>query len=222
MLRRLLAVALAAACLSTPAWAADPPFAPSLPFLGQGGTIYNECRLSDGTRLFSCNVLFGWTGTAFKPLSADASGYLGVNVFSLPLATGAATSAKQDALLTALGTPLQSGGPVSQAGVAWAASGKTPVTATLSSAGATGSFTPLAGRPFNVEITGTWTGTIRLMCKLPGSAAFVERKETGGTSIYAWTGNTSEVIDADPETGAIYELSADTGFSGSASVRMSH
>jgi len=55
--------------------------------------------------------LTGWLSAIWSKLS----GTLAVSAASLPLPTGAATSAKQDAILAALGSPLQVGGTVNDA-----------------------------------------------------------------------------------------------------------
>ena len=158
MRTRLPAAAfLAAALLAMPA-AADPTIT-SVP-LTASGTTYNEATYNDGTHFFADMLMGGWTGSAWKPLTVDpTTGYLGVNVFSSVLPTGAATAGAQatengslatiaaatgnptdpkstatdstsasetallkgqidrlQAIVTALGSPLQAGGSVAVSG----------------------------------------------------------------------------------------------------------
>ena len=67
----------------------------SFPLRGSDGSTYPECAYSDGSKLYMCHLLYGWTGSAPKAWTMDANGYGGVNVFSSVLPTGAATAAAQ-------------------------------------------------------------------------------------------------------------------------------
>ncbi len=89
---------------------------------------------------------------------------------SLPLPSGAATAARQDALLTALGTPLQAGGTVTSITLA---ATSTPIVGTSSAAQVVGPFVPQLGRAITVALSApTW----------PGGTAQLMRSTDGGTT----------------------------------------
>ena len=67
----------------------------TFPLKGADGSTYQECAYSDGSKLYMCHLLYGWTGSAPKAWTMDANGYGGVNVFSSALPAGGATSAAQ-------------------------------------------------------------------------------------------------------------------------------
>ncbi|MES2421459.1 MAG: hypothetical protein V4595_09185 [Pseudomonadota bacterium] len=93
-----------------------------------------------------------------------------ISAGSLPLPSGAATAARQDALLTALGTPLQAGGAVNAVTLA---ATSTAIAGTSSAAQVVGPFVPQLGRAITVALSAaSW----------PGGTAQLLRSTDGGTT----------------------------------------
>ena len=99
-----------------------------------------------------------------------------------------------------------------------APAGKIPVSGTFVATGQSSSFTPAAGRAFNIEIRGTFVGTVQLERSLDGTnwAPIT----AAGTQIYLWTAPASE-NNQDGETGAQFRLNCTAYTSGTVTYRLS-
>jgi hypothetical protein len=108
-----------------------------------------------------------------------------------------------------------------QAGPSWQKSLTQPLTGSLAATGDTSAtpFYPAAGRPLNLELTGTWTGTVVLKRKLPSESTW-KALTINGTAWGSWTANASEQAWQEGETGAAFELDF-TRSSGTLNYRLS-
>lgn len=89
----------------------------------------------------------------------------------------------------------------------WDSAGVSNVTGTLAATGDTSAtpFQPAAGRPFNLELTGTWAGTAVLKRKLAGESTF-KALTVGGSAWGSYTGNVSEQAWEESEAGAQFMI----------------
>lgn len=108
---------------------------------------------------------------------------------------------------------------ISESGIALAASGVAPVTGTFAATGFSAAFIPLAGRAFNISLSGTFVETIRLVrsfdagvTKLPLTA--------GGFPTFTYTTPCSESFQ-ESEFGVSYYLECTARTSGTATYRIS-
>jgi hypothetical protein len=98
-------------------------------------------------------------------------------------------------------------------------SGREPVTATLNAdEEATGPFVPVSGRGFNVTISGTFVGTLKLERSFDDGVTYHPCTDNGTAITY--TAPASEVI-LEPEHSVTYRLRMDAYTSGDAVVRIS-
>lgn len=94
----------------------------------------------------------------------------------------------------------------------------TVVTGTLTSA-TSGTSAQFFGS-FNIELSGTWVGTVQLERSFDGGTTFVAAaRDTGGTPA-AYTSNVSIVV-AEPEPGVIYRWRCTAYTSGTVAYRIS-
>lgn len=101
------------------------------------------------------------------------------------------------------------------------ASGQSPVTGTFTASGQTStSFTPIAGRPFNVTISGTFvTGSTQLQRSFDNGTTWFNLT-SGGSGIMLFTAGASEQY-TESETGVRYRLRCNALVSGSIVYRIS-
>ena len=104
------------------------------------------------------------------------------------------------AVQVSLASPL----PVSMGASGGAA--PTPLSGTLTASGAAGPFTPQAGRPVVLALSGTWTGSVRMQRSIDGGTTRLPL--TIGGNVWAqFTGNCCEPVWEESETGAQLYLS---------------
>lgn len=111
----------------------------------------------------------------------------------------------------------------------WAISAKSPISTPITSAGASGSFTPLAGRPFHVQLTGTASAVCYLERQLDGTNWVpISATAAGSTTLlYNWTYASSSISEDIVESQTNVPYRVDCGVllgsytSGSLTVRIS-
>lgn len=191
----------------------DPVYFPTTPTVNLGGSAPASGEyLSTQPTLSSTNV---------SPLLLDNRGNLKVTVMT----TNATTSASIPAGANIIGkvgidqTTAGTTNGVVTVGAKYAASGTTTTTASLTSATCSASFTPLAGRPFNVSISGTWVATVTLKRSFDAGATKLPLT-VGGSPLAQWSGPASEV-EEESEFGVAYYACADSYTSGTITVRLS-
>ena len=122
------------------------------------------------------------------------------------------------------GTPdAVSAAPVNPVGGGFAALGLTPVTGNFTAnSQQSASFTPVAGRPFNVSIWGTFSLTVQLERSFDSGTTWLQLTDKG-TQIKKFTGSTviSESATENEASGVLYRLSVTAYTSGTASYRLS-
>lgn len=97
-------------------------------------------------------------------------------------------------------------------------SGRAPVESTFAATGQSGTFTPVAGRPFNVSVWGTFVGSVQLERSFDDTNWFPIT--AAGTQLYVWTAAASEVAE-EAEAGVSYRLNCTAYTSGTISYRIS-
>ncbi|MFG1321232.1 hypothetical protein [Xanthobacter autotrophicus] len=96
----------------------------------------------------------------------------------------------------------------------------TPVEATLSTAGSTAWFSPAAGRMFNAWVlAGSWSGSLYLE-KSPDGGTSAVPIVVGDFQLYVATRIGVTPVE-EHESGVLWRWTAASGFSGSATVRIS-
>jgi len=107
---------------------------------------------------------------------------------------------------------------------AFGASGVTPISQAFTAAGNSASWSPVAGRPINVTITGTATGlSVRLVRSFDNGSTW-SPLTVNGQPWAVWTGNVSEqawVETEAPATPIKYRAEVTAIASGTATVRLS-
>lgn len=100
-------------------------------------------------------------------------------------------------------------------------SGVTPLSGSLAATGDTSTtpYTPQAGRPINVQLTGTWVGTVTLKRQLPGQTTY-SAITVNGSAFVTWTANVNEQAWVETESGATFILDF-TRTSGTVTYRIS-
>lgn len=101
----------------------------------------------------------------------------------------------------------------------FAASGKTPVTGTLTGVANSAAFTPLNGRGFNISLWGTFAATVRLVRSFDAGATWLPLT-AAGTSLMSFTAPASETWD-EPESAVQYRLECTAFTSGTVNYRIS-
>lgn len=94
----------------------------------------------------------------------------------------------------------------------------TPLTGSANASGTTPSFDPELGRPVWVTLTGTWTGTVRVVRSTDGGATWSPLTVAGG-SWGQFTANCNEPVTEEGDAAATYALSM-TLSSGTVSYRV--
>jgi hypothetical protein len=102
---------------------------------------------------------------------------------------------------------------------AFAPSGIAPMTGAFTAVGNSANFSPIAGRAFNITISGTFAATIRLERSLDGGGNFVPIT-AGGQPFMVFTAPCSERWSED-QNGVMYRLACIAFTSGSAAYRIS-
>lgn len=98
------------------------------------------------------------------------------------------------------------------------ASGRTPIEDSFTATARSASFTPIAGRGFNITISGTFSATVTLERSFDDGGTWYPL--TGaGYPLYNWTAPASETA-VDDEDGVIYSLNC-TWVSGTVDYRIS-
>ncbi|MFG1388793.1 hypothetical protein [Xanthobacter versatilis] len=98
------------------------------------------------------------------------------------------------------------------------ASGNAPVTGSFTSATNSAAFIPLAGRPFNVSVYGTFVGTVQLKRSFDGSTWLP--LTAAGVTLYSWSAPASEPAE-EAEFGVSYRLECTAYSSGTINYRIS-
>ena len=96
----------------------------------------------------------------------------------------------------------------------------TAFSGSLSASGTAGSFSPQAGRPVYLTLTGTWAGTVQVEITRDGGTTWAPMTALGA----AWarfTGNCDEMVD-DPSTNAVTYRINFTRTSGTLTYRLGH
>lgn len=111
--------------------------------------------------------------------------------------------------------------PAAAQAPSWLRARSAKVTGSLAATGDTSAtpYYPDAGRPFNLELTGTWVGTVVLKRKLPTESTW-KALSVGGAAWGAYTTNVSEQVWQEGETGAAFMLDF-TRTSGTVAYRLS-
>jgi hypothetical protein len=103
----------------------------------------------------------------------------------------------------------------------YAASGVTPVSSTFTATGQSASFTPLAGRPFNVSVQGTFVATCQLERQINSVWQLLTVSASGSVvQLYKWSTPASEIV-VEPEFGIPYRINCTAYTSGTVSYRVS-
>jgi hypothetical protein len=92
------------------------------------------------------------------------------------------------------------------------------VTGTFTATGQSSSFRPIPGRPFNIDIRGTFVASVQLERSFDGSNW--SPITAAGTQLYAWTAAASEVAE-EAESGVQYRLNCTAYTSGTVTYRIS-
>lgn len=106
-----------------------------------------------------------------------------------------------NAVLVSQAAPL----PVTLAAAGGTATPSSPLTGTTAIASTTGSYVPLAGRPLVVTLTGTWTGTVKLLRSINGGATKLPLT-LAGAPWGEFTANVNEPVWEENETAAVFFL----------------
>jgi hypothetical protein len=109
--------------------------------------------------------------------------------------------------------------PDTATGLGYLASGLTPVASTFTATGSSSSFTPLAGRGFNVSLWGVFVAAAQLERSFDSGATWLPLT-AGGIQLYQWTVPASEIVQED-EVGVRYRLRCTSFTSGTVSYRIS-
>ena len=80
-----------------------------------------------------------------------------------------------------------------------------PLTGTTAIASTTSSFVPLAGRPLVLTLTGTWTGTVKLLRSVNGGTTKLSLT-LAGAPWGEYTANVNEPVWEENEAAAVYYL----------------
>ena len=80
-----------------------------------------------------------------------------------------------------------------------------PLTGTTDVAITTGSYVPLAGRPLVLTLTGTWTGTVKLLRSINGGTTKLALT-LAGTPWAEFSANVNEPVWEENETAAVFFL----------------
>lgn len=103
-------------------------------------------------------------------------------------------------------------------GDGYAPAGNVPVTGTFVATGRSAVFSPRAGRGFNVEVRGTFVGSVQMERSFDGTNW--TPMTAAGTQLYAWTAPASEQAQED-EVGPQYSLNCTAYTSGTVTYRIS-
>ena len=107
-----------------------------------------------------------------------------------------------NAVLVSQSAPL----PVTLAAVAGGSTTPSPpLTGTTAIASTIGSFVPLAGRPLVVTLSGTWTGTVKLLRSINGGATKLSLT-LAGAPWGEFTANVNEPVWEENEAAAVFYL----------------
>jgi len=102
-----------------------------------------------------------------------------------------------------------------------AASGLTPLTGTFTTPGPSASFTPIAGRGFDIVISGAFSGSIQLERQLNGVWQPLTVSAGGAiTQLYLYAADASDIA-VEPQAGVPYRLNCTTLTSGTPSYSVS-
>lgn len=101
----------------------------------------------------------------------------------------------------------------------FAPSAKTAITGTFAATGQSASFTPIAGREFNVTLRGTFVATVQLERSFDAGANW-SPITAAGTQLYLWTAPASETAE-EPQYGVLYRLNDTAYTSGTVTYRIS-
>jgi len=99
-------------------------------------------------------------------------------------------------------------------------SGVDAVTGAFTATGQSGPFRPQAGRPFNLSIWGTFTGTIDLERSFDDGSTWLKCSRDSAGTTASFTVAASVVVE-EPEAGVLYRLNATALSSGTANYRIS-
>jgi len=103
-------------------------------------------------------------------------------------------------------------------GERYSPSGLSVVSGTFSATGHSASFTPLAGRGFNITASGTFSASFQLERSFNGTTWFPIT--AAGTQLYVWTAPESEQAQED-ENSVKYRLNCTAYTSGTVTYRIS-
>jgi hypothetical protein len=104
---------------------------------------------------------------------------------------------------------------------AYSASDVTPVSGTLTATGQSASFTPLAGRPFNVSVQGTFVATCQLERQINSIWQPLTVSASGSVvQLYKWSSPASEIV-VEPEFGIPYRINCTAYTSGAIPYKVS-
>lgn len=101
----------------------------------------------------------------------------------------------------------------------WASSNKTPVASSFTATGQSANFTPIAGRPFNISLWGTFVGSVQLERSFDNGSTWLPIT-AAGTQIFVWSASASE-SNEESEFGVIYRLNCTAYTSGTINYRLS-
>jgi hypothetical protein len=104
-------------------------------------------------------------------------------------------------------------------GTGFPPSGTSPVTSAFTAAGQSAAFIPLAGRPANISIWGTFAASLQLKRSFDGGTTLLPLTAAGVT-LYAWTAPASESFE-ETESGVEYFLACTGYTSGTVNYRIS-
>lgn len=99
-------------------------------------------------------------------------------------------------------------------------SGVDAVTGAFTATGQSGTLRPSAGRPFNLSIWGTFTGTIDLERSFDDGSTWLKCSRDSAGTTARFTVAASVVVE-EPEAGVLYRLNATALSSGTANYRIS-
>lgn len=109
--------------------------------------------------------------------------------------------------------------PTNNTGAGLSASGKTAVAGSFTGATSSGAFTPLAGRPFNISLWGTFSATVVLERSFDAGSTWLPLT-AGDIALFTWSAPASEVNE-EAEVGVQYRLRCSAFTSGTVNYRVS-
>lgn len=109
--------------------------------------------------------------------------------------------------------------PINVQGLGYSASGKTAVSGTFVAVGASAAFSPLAGRPFNLSLWGTFAGNVLLERSFDAGTTWLPLTGGGG-ALMSFAAPASEQWE-ESEVGVQYRLRCASYISGTVNYRVS-